>query len=342
MKPLRLVFIILLCSLFLVDNAVSIDLYGGDKKEIRKTFKNKTAVNISTFSGDCVVKKSSGSDIEVFYVHTYSSLTFEPQFIEEGDTLVLKEKFRISGSGESIWNITVPEKTNIHFNSISGSFSVEGLKSKIYANTVSGEVRARNCSGELDLKSVSGDMDIQDLSGKVEIKSASSDLKVRKLSGEIRVKTASGDVDAEELAGVIDLRTPSGDVDIKNAKGSFEVKSASGDIEASGITITKPSYFKVASGDLYVSLARSADHDLTLDSASGDAVLNYNGNPIEGYFEFKALFDRGEIIAPFPFDREEEEEKWGKKYVIKSFKRGVEIPKIYIYTATGKAVLKEK
>jgi hypothetical protein len=98
----------------------------------------------------------------------------------------------------------------------------------------------------------------------------------------------------------------------------------------------------VASGSLYVSLAQSADYDLTLDSASGDAVLNYNGHPIEGYFEFKASRDGGEIIAPFPFEKEEEREKWGKTYVIKSFKRVVEIPKIYIYTAAGKAVLKEK
>lgn len=325
-----------LCSLFLVN------IYGGNKQEIHKTFKNKTSVKINTLSGDCVVKKGPGPDIEVFFVHTYSNLAFEPQFIEENSTLILKDKFRLSGSGDSTWHVTVPEKTNIHFNSISGDFSVEGLKSNIYAKTISGGVRAWNCVGDLDLGSVSGNMDIQDLSGKLNIRNVSSDLRVKKLSGDIYVKTYSGDVEAEDLQGIITIKVPSGDVDIKDAKGSFQIKSASGDIDASGIILTKPSHFKVASGSVYISLAQRADYDLTLDSASGDVVLNYNGNPIEGYFEFKASLDSGEIIAPFPFDKEEEIEKWGKTYVIKSFKRVAEIPRIYIYTATGKAVLKEK
>lgn len=319
-----------------------VNIFAGDKQKIHKTFKNKTSIKINTLSGDCVVKKGSGSDIEVFFVHTYSNLAFEPRFIEENSTLILTEKFRFSGSGDSTWHITVPEKTNIHYSSISGDFSVEGLESNIYAKTISGGVRARNCIGDLDLSSVSGNMDIQYLSGKVYIKSTSSDLRVKKLSGEIYVKTASGDVDAEELEGAITIKVPSGDVDIKNAKGSFEIKSASGDIDANGIILTKPSHFKVASGSVYISLTHSLDYDLTLDSASGDVVLNYNGNPIEGYFEFRASLDGGEIIAPFHFDKEEEIEKWGKTYVIKSFKRVAEIPRIYIYTATGKAVLKER
>jgi DUF4097 and DUF4098 domain-containing protein YvlB len=327
---------LIICSLF------RLNIYAGDKQEIRKTFKNKTAVKINTISGDCVVKKGPGPDIEVFFVHTYSNLAFEPRFIEENSTLILTDKFRLSGSGDSTWHVTVPEKTDIHYRSISGDFSVEGLKSNIYAKTISGGVRAWNCVGDLDLGSISGNMDIRGLSGKVNIKSASSDLKVKNLSGEISVKTASGDVEAEGLQGLITIKVPSGDVDIKNAKGGFQIKSASGDIDAGGIILTKPSHFKVASGSVYISLAQSADYDLTLDSASGDVVLNYNGNPIEGYFEFKASLDSGEIIAPFPFDKEEEIEKWGKTYVIKSFKRVVEIPRIYIYTATGKAVLKER
>jgi len=334
------IIILLLSGPLVLMNGFS---FARDKQEVRKTFKNIRAVHVTTMNGDCVIKKGNGSDVEVLFEHTYSNLAFEPQFLtENGSTLVLKEKFRLQGDGESTWTVFLPEKTDIRFSSIGGSFSVRDLDSNISAKTVSGGIITKNCHGELELSSVSGNMDIEDLSGKINLKCASSDLKISKLAGEIHITVASGDVDASKLEGRITIKAPSGDVILNDAKGTFQVKTASGDIDATNITITHPSFFKVASGEVNVTLAQPLDYDLTLDSASGDAVLNYNGHPIEGYFQFKAESSRGEIICPFPFDKEEEEEKWGRTYLIKSVKRVVEIPKVYIYTATGKAVLKEK
>ena len=331
-----ILFLVLFSALFVV----KADLYAGE--EILKTFKNVTLVKLETFSGDCVVKKGTGSDVKVRYVYSGLGTGKEPKFLQEGSMLMVKEKLHFSGSGSSNWYLTVPEKTGIKFKSVSGDFSVEGLKSEISVETVSGDVEAEDCSGDIFLSSVSGDFEVQKLSGKVQVKSASSDLEVEKLFGEIQVKSASGDIEAEELVGTIVLKVASGDIDIDNSQGRFEVKTASGDISASNIIIKEKSRFKVASGDIYVKLGQSAAHDLTLDSASGDAVLNYNGNPIEGYFEFKALDESGKIVSPFGFDREEEDERWGKKYLIKSFKRKSSTPRILIYTASGKAALKEK
>jgi DUF4097 and DUF4098 domain-containing protein YvlB len=313
-----------------------------NEQEILKSFKGKTEVRLNTLSGDCVVKTGPGNEIKVRFVHTYSNTTFEPQFLEEGSTLVLKEKFHISGSGNSTWYLTVPEKTAVKFHSISGDFSIKGVKANIDATTVSGDVVAKNCSGDLEFKSANGDLEVEGLSGNVTVRGASSDLKVKDLSGNIHVKTASGDLDAENLQGSVVIKSPSGDIEIKGAKGSFDVKTASGEIYASGIEITKKSYFKAASGDIQITLAKSAAHDLELDTASGDAVLNYNGNPIQGYFEFRVAARSGDINSPYPFEKEEEEEKWGRKYIIKSFKRKSDTPKISIRTASGTAELREK
>lgn len=323
-------------SLFLAD------LYAYGEHEIRKTFKNIKIVQLNTFSGDCVVKKASGSEVEILFIHSYSTARFEPRFEEDGDKLILKEKFHLSGSGDSTWNISVPDKTTVLFQSISGNFTAEGVKGDITASTVSGDLAARDCKGELDLKSVSGELDVKNLSGDINVTGVSSNLDIKDLSGEIRVITASGDIKAERLDGFVLVKCPSGDIEIKDARGSIEVKAASGDIHAEGIIIEKESSFKVASGDVYVGLAKSAEQNLSLECASGDAILNYNGNPIEGYFEFKAIADRGDIVSPFPFDKEEEEEKWGKKYLIKSFKRGLDVPKIRIYTASGTAELRKR
>ncbi len=339
MKKLKAVilFSVFFGALFFVEA----DLYAGER-EILETFKNITMVKLETFSGDCVVKKGTGSEVKVRYVYGDFGTGDKPKFKQEGSTLVLKEKLHLSGSGDSTWYLTVPGKTAIKFKSLSGNFSVEGLKSKISVETVSGDVEAGNCSGDIYLSSISGDFEVENLSGNVRVKSVSSDLEVKKLSGEVHVKSVSGEIEAEELEGAIVLKVASGDIDINDSRGHFDVKTASGDISASNIIIKGESRFKVASGDVDVKLGKSSAHDLTLASASGDAVLNYNGNPIEGYFEFKALDDGGKIFSPFAFDREEEEEKWGKKYLIKSFKRKSGTPKILIYTASGKAVLKEK
>jgi hypothetical protein len=340
MKPFKLKTVVL--GLVFMGSLFLAGIYAHGEHELRKTFKNKKVVQLNTFSGDCVVKKASGSEIEILFIHSYSRISFEPLFLEEGDKLILKEKFHLSGSGDSTWNIAVPDKTTILFRSISGNFTAEGVRGDITASTVSGDLAARDCKGELNLKSVSGELDVKNLSGNIDLIGFSSNLDIKDLSGEIRVKTASGDIKAKRLDGSILVKCPSGDIEIKDAKGSFEIKAASGDINAQGIIITKESSFKVASGDVYVGLAKSAEQNLNLECASGDAILNYNGNPIEGYFEFKAIADRGDIISPYPFEKEEEEEKWGKKYLIKSFKRELDIPKIRIYTASGKAELREK
>ncbi len=340
MKILKLKTVVL-CLVFMGSLFLA-SLYVYGEHEVRKTFKNKKVVQLNTFSGDCIVKKASGSDIEILFIHSYSDSRFEPQFDEEGEKLIIKEKFHLSGSGDSTWNISVPDKTSVLFQSISGNFTAEGVKGDITATTVSGDLAARDCKGDLNLKSVSGELDLKNLSGNINMTGVSSDLDIKDLSGEIRVTTASGDIKAEGLDGDILVKCPSGDIEIKDAKGSIEVKAASGDIHAEGIIITKESSFKVASGDIYVGLAKSAEQNLSLECASGDAILNYNGNPIEGYFEFKTIADRGRIISPFPFDKEEEEEKWGKKYLIKSFKRELDVPKIRIYTASGKAELRKK
>ena len=106
MKPLKLktmaICLAFMGSLFLTG------LYAYGEHEIRKTFKNKKVVQLNTFSGDCIVKKAGGSEIEVLFIHSYSNTGFEPRFDEVGDKLILKEKFHLSGSGDSTATERVP------------------------------------------------------------------------------------------------------------------------------------------------------------------------------------------------------------------------------------------
>ena len=312
---------LLLIILFLVFCVNSVQ---AEKKEIVKTFKNKTMVHINTVSGDCLVRVVKSNQIRVQLIYDYPEDCFEPEFIESGSTLKLEEDFSGSCRGRSVWKLFVPEKTSIKFKSASGDFSSTGLKGNVYASTAS------------------GDFELEKIVGEIEIKSASGDLEASQIKGSLEVKTASGDIEAHKIYGNdISIKGASSDIEVEDVRGAMEIKTASGDVEAREIHITGSSEFKTASGDVFVELAKSSDHNLTLASASGDTVLNYNGNAIYGYFEFSAKKDDGEIESPFKFDNEEIIVKYGQKYMKKSFTRKSKSPKIVIKTASGKAALEE-
>lgn len=329
------------------------------QEEVNKSFDAKSTLKVVTVSGDCNIEKSSNNKIEVHLTYTYSDDCFEYIINETADKLELKEKFQRHGrcKGMSKWTIRVPENIEVRFSSASGSFFLNGTKKGVKANTASGDIEVQFVEGDIDLSSASGDIEIEDSKGELDINTASGDIKVESFDGEMDLSTASGrihignalqglkassasgDISAHNLAGDIKMSNASGDVTVENAKGSFDLSSASGDVDALSVEITDESDFSSASGDVGVVLLKSTDFDLTLSSASGNAVLDYNGNEIKGFFEFSARVDKGDIISPFAFDKEEVIEKHGKDYDVKSFTKGKASPKIILKTASGKAKL---
>jgi DUF4097 and DUF4098 domain-containing protein YvlB len=314
----RLVF---LCAvIFLV--AMNIHAQG---EEVHKTFGAKQSVRINTVSGNCTVKKGSSDNVIVDLVYDVDPEgAFEPEIRESGNTLRIKERWHGShSSGHVEWTITVPPTTEIEFSTASGDLSVEGLTHSIKANTASGEITVKNSEGELKISTASGDVTIQDT------------------RGEFDISTASGGIDAVKIQGTMEMSTASGDIDVEDSKGSFELSCASGSVEASNILIEEESSFSTASGKVRVSLAKSSEFDLELSSASGSATLDYHGNPVKGAFEFTARKDRGRIVSPFKFDKEEEFERYDQIYIRKSFTKGGGMPRITISTASGRAIFKE-
>ena len=116
--------------------------------------------------------------------------------------------------------------------------------------------------------------------------------------------------------------------------------SNSGDISAAALHATGPGFFNTTSGDLAIGLAQAPAAEMTLQTVSGDALLDYGGAPIRGNFLFYAQVHRGEIIAPFSFDREEQHELEGHTYQLKSFSRTDDLPQILLRTDSGRAELR--
>ncbi len=312
-------------------------------KEMHKTFSGFKTVDLSTTSGDVVIKthKSDKVIVDVIY-EVEPEDVIEFIFKESGKTLNIEEKWQGSSRRSDVqWTLTVPADIEIEFSTASGDITAAGLTGKVDATTASGDIDLRDMKGDMELTTASGDVQLVDLTGDIEISTASGDISVENVSGDVELSTASGDIDASGLGDEIDLSVASGDIKVSDSKGEFDISCASGDITAEGIVIAAESDFSVASGDIEVVLEETCGFDLELSSASGNIVLDYDGNDVKGLFEFKARKRHGKIVCPFDFDNEEEFEEHGEKYVRKTFSRGGDTPRIELSTASGKVVLKK-
>ncbi|UCH10182.1 MAG: DUF4097 family beta strand repeat protein [Fidelibacterota bacterium] len=157
---------------------------------------------------------------------------------------------------------------------------------------------------------------------------------------DVEFASASGSFTLAEYTGELDVATASGLVTVADVTGELDLSSASGNVTVDGVVFTGASVFSSASGNVLVVVDASPEYDLELNSASGDAVVNYSGNEVQGYFEFTALQDGGEISSPYEFDSEVTYTEWGHVYMRKSFTRGQGTPRVTVGTASGIAELK--
>jgi DUF4097 and DUF4098 domain-containing protein YvlB len=327
-------------SLIIASLLVSFSFMSLAQKEVNKTFEAKEILKISTVSGDCIIKKGVTDNIIINLKYTYSDDCFEYDFKEGENYLSIKEDFHGHNcKGESEWTITVPSDIKVKFNSASGDLVLNDVDNNLYANTASGDIELKNVGKEVKITTASGDIILENINGQSEISTASGDITARNCMDGLTISSASGDINAYNIVGETVLTTASGNIKLTGAKGDFLLKSASGNVNAENIEVLGESNFKTASGNVNVILAKTPSSDLLLASASGNAVLDYNGNEIKGTFEFSARVDKGEIISPIKFDKEEIIDKHGKDYDLKSFTKGKNSPFIKIKTASGKAKL---
>jgi len=285
--------------LVLMVSVLFLNIFAGEQKVIDKTFKAKDLVKIKIISGDCIIKAGSGSEIKVHLVYTFPADKYKPEFLEEGNTLILKEDFQKSMGdcnfqGESRWTVTVPAQTKIEFKAASGDLDITGLKKSIEAKVASGDITAKDLNGNITIKSASGDIDFTNANGEIEIHSASGEINLSKVSGSLEIKAVSGDIEAKAV----------------ECKGDSEFISVSGDVE--------------------VIMAKTSNADINLKTVSGDVTLNYNGNPVKGHFTFTGK--KGSISSDISLESEEISKH--NPFVTKYFKKG-DSPTISLKTVSG-------
>lgn len=294
------------------------------QKDISESYSGIEKISITTSSSDCILKKSSTTSVLVELEHNYSD-AFEPEISKEGNRLVIKETFERNsysrGSGK--WTLTIPDHMDIKINSGSGSLDVKDLDL------------------ELDMNTGSGYAELSSVDGEVRFNSGSGDINLSNVRGEFDGNTGSGSIRATDASGDLSFNTGSGDVRLKNITAYVKANTGSGDVRADNIELTGRSSFNTGSGNATVVLKNALKYDISVNSGSGDAEIDFSGNTISGVIEMRANKKNGRIVAPFKFDKEEEIEqgsgKWGQTVVKKTAEIGSNDIHVMVVTGSGTA-----
>ncbi len=288
-----------------------------------RLFTPKELIDIQLVSGSCRINAGPADAIHVRVVHRYGPADkFTATLSEEDNLLRLREEFFSLARSQTEWTIEAPPQTQFRIHSASGDIILTEL------------------TGPIEVESVSGDIKVRGTTGKLALKTAAADIDLANCVGDITAETGSGLIKAQALDGTLHFTTNSGPIKSKDLSGQLSFYSNSGDISAAALHATGPGFFDTTSGDLAIGLAQAPAAEMTLQTMSGDAVLDYGGAPISGNFLFYAQVHRGEIIAPFSFDREEQHELEGHTYQLKSFSRTDDLPQILLRTDSGRAELR--
>jgi hypothetical protein len=305
-----------ICLLFLT-------FYTQAQERITKDFSGIEKISINTSSGDCILKKGNGSEVKVELVHDFGN-GYEPVIEKEGSKLIIKEEFkRGSWNGSAKWTLTIPDNMDIRFNTGSGDFEASNLKFELDMNTGSGDIILSSIKGDLRSNTGSGDVEVSDF------------------DGELKANTGSGNMRLANAVGEVKLNCGSGNIRIKDTNAAISANVGSGDIDASGLTLAGSSSFNSGSGTTEVALAASPKFDISVNSGSGDAILDFEGNKIEGLVVMRANKKNGRISAPFAFDKEEEEQqgsgRWDQTVIKKTAQIGSSNVEIKVGSGSGTA-----
>ena len=309
---------------FLFALIISYGLQAQDKT-ISKSFSDITEINLNTASGDCQIIKTSSNKVDVVLVYSYSDDVFKAVFEKDGDVLNIKEKFQQNSNtrGNSSWKLSVPENMEINI------------------NTGSGDIKAKSIALNLKSNSGSGDITLDYVSGQIKANTGSGEFSADSFDGKMKINTGSGDVDLSNSKGEFTINLGSGDIEANKLTGEFSMNVGSGDIDTKDIVLTEASSFNAGSGDVRITLSSALKNDISVNSGSGNAILDFNGLKVEGDFTMKANKRHGDISAPFEFDKVTEEENGNQTIIKKTAKVGNSNVKIRIATGSGRAAVEK-
>ena len=311
---MRNLICLLSCSLFLLLGSPVFSQI----QVVEKTYKDLKKIEIHLPSGDVTIKKSNNGEAQVRGEYDAKQSTVEMD-VSSGE-LVIREKTRGNrSSGNSKWTLMVPDGMRISTNSGSGNVEIDEVSLDFHANLGSGNFDFGQVGGSINVNTGSGNIDI-----------AESD-------AAFGCNTGSGNYDVSGSEGSFRLNTGSGQVYLQKVSGTISANTGSGSVRGKEITVIGSSGFNSGSGQVSLHLNSAPQANLSVNSGSGNSVLNFNDQDFNGELVMKCNKRNGSISAPFKFDKEQEKDNGNNKTLIKTKSFGNSGIKIQVSTGSGQA-----
>lgn len=191
------------------------------------------------------------SKAEVAYFQRGHGRSHDVEILQQSDGLMVKSSMELNEgiSKDLDFQIRLPRKFNVHFESMGGGLKVVDLDGEFTGSTMGGGLTLREVEGTVNLTTMGGPIQVEnsDLDGKmstmggnVYIRDVVGDLEATSLGGNVRyenVRGRDGELRAPEgsLPGIqvetVNITTMGGDIDVDDAPAGAWVKTMGGDID---------------------------------------------------------------------------------------------------------------
>ena len=130
------------------------------QQRITKTFSGVQNINLTTASGNGIIKRSKNSEVTVTVEYTFNEEIYKPIFNQEGTTLKVEEKFEGSrwNRGSANWTLEVPNGIDLNFRTGSGNIEASGVNINVAAKSGSGNIEVQDLEGKVSVISGSGNL----------------------------------------------------------------------------------------------------------------------------------------------------------------------------------------
>jgi DUF4097 and DUF4098 domain-containing protein YvlB len=191
------------------------------------------------------------SKAKVTYVQRGEGHSHDVEILQQRDGLLITSDMEIQeGTSRDLdFEVRVPRKYNVHFESMGGGLRIVDLDGKFTGSTM---------GGGLTLREVEGTVKLTTMGGAIEVTSADLDGRMSTMGGTVYLKDVVGDLEAESMGGNVryenvrgrngELRAPGGalngmdmktvtittmggDITVDDAPAGAWVKTMGGDIE---------------------------------------------------------------------------------------------------------------
>ena len=209
---------------------------GGTRIDTTFAFSADGTVDLTSFNGDITVTGWNRKEARVKAGADRGSLRWR---FTSSRISVEADVYR-GRTGETTYEVSVPEGVRVVLRSMSGNLVVRGVKGSVDLHTNNGDVEVVDATGSIEMATLSGEAIGTRLRGDVDATSLSSSVKLTDVQGPtVRAESTSGNI---ELNGIVspdvEASTVSGEVEFVgplDPKGRYDFQSHSG-----GVTLTIP------------------------------------------------------------------------------------------------------